>query len=162
MNKFSVGDKVVRLQGGNTPKFLALQGAKDYYTVTSASQTGYWLGLDNVVYRKDHIPWNWANFALYEGPGDDELPPAPVSVMYFNSVRSEGNDQRLVVEMASQHDGWSEEATSHIGLKVVPKTGSTRADGAIGINLTPDSALQLAHDLRRMAMEIKRQEKQNV
>lgn len=88
-----------------------------------------------------------------------ELPPVPDSVMYFNSVRDDGNDQHLVVERTDRSDGWADEATGHIGLKVAPRTGSTRAGMSIGINLTPDAALQLAHDLRRMAMDIKRKEK---
>ena len=91
----------------------------------------------------------------------DELPPVPDSVMYFNSVRDEDNDQHLVLERTDRYDGWADEATGHIGLKVVPRTSSTRAGRSIGINLTPDAALQLAHDLRRMAMEIKRKEKAN-
>lgn len=89
----------------------------------------------------------------------DELPPVPDSVMYFNSVRADDNDQHLVVERTDRSDEWHDEATAHIGLKVVPRTGSKRAVEAIGINLTPDAALQLAHDLRRMAMEIKRKDK---
>ena len=44
-------------------------------------------------------------------------------------------------------------------IGVIPRKGSTRAQEEIGINIDPDSALQLAHDLRRMAMEIKRKEK---
>ncbi|UVX31453.1 hypothetical protein A1e_00058 [Klebsiella phage VLCpiA1e] len=32
---------------------------------------------------------------------------------------------------------------------------------ALSLNLEPDAALQLAHDLRRMAMEIKRNRKLN-
>lgn len=89
---------------------------------------------------------------------DDELPPVPDSVMYFNSVRDEGNDQHLVVEMTSKSDRWNPEADAHIGLMVVPRTDRTQKR-ALGVNLTPDAALQLAHDIRRMAMEIKRKDK---
>lgn len=89
----------------------------------------------------------------------DELPPVPDSVMYFNSVRDDGNDQHLVLERTDRSDGWADEATGHIGLKVAPRTGSTRAGMSIGINLTPDAALQLAHDIRRMAMEVRRKER---
>lgn len=96
---------------------------------------------------------------VIEEPEDDGLPPVPDSVMYFNSVRDEENDQRLVVEMTSDSDKWSDEANAHVGLMVIPRTGSTLSSNAIGINLAPDAALQLAHDLRRMAMDIKRRGK---
>ena len=105
------------------------------------------------IYRGSGRFWD-----VVEQP-DDELPPVPDSVMYFNSVRDEDNDQRLVVEMTSESDMWNDNANAHIGLAIIPKTGSTRASKAIGINLSPDAALQLAHDLRRMAMDIKRKEK---
>lgn len=159
MSKFKVGDKVVRLVGGNSEKFVDLQGVKDYYTITNTSRQGYWLQVDGVHNKEYQLPWYWANFELYQEPEDDELPPVPDSVMYFNSVRDKDNDQRLVVEMTSDSDEWSDEANAHVGIVVVPRTGSTRASKGIGINLTPDAALQLASDLRRMAMEIKRKEK---
>lgn len=83
----------------------------------------------------------------------DELPPVPDKVAYMNSKRDSGNDQRLVIE----NDNGCGEGLMYIG--VIPRNGSTRAQEEIGINIDPDSALQLAHDLRRMAMEIKRKEK---
>lgn len=81
----------------------------------------------------------------------DELPPVPASVTYMNFKRDPGNDQRLVI------DKYNGEDLMYIG--VIPKKGSTRAKAEIGINIDPDSALQLAHDLRRMAMDIKRKGK---
>lgn len=159
MNKFKVGDKVVRLPRDDTSLFVHVQGDKDYYVVTSISDWRSFVQLDGVAYRYDPHPWYYKNFELYQEPGDEGLPPVPGSVMYFNSVRDEGNDQRLVVEMTNMSYMWNEEADAHIVLRVVPKTGSTRASQAIGINLDPASALQLASDLRRMAMEIKRKEK---
>lgn len=162
MSKFKVGDKVVRTVGYRKDEdFLNVLGEAAYYTVTSVCSTGYWLQVNGVPKRYDKHPWACANFELYQEPVD-ELPPVPDSVMYFNSVRDEGNDQHLVVERTDRSDGWADEATGHIGLKVAPRTGSTRAGMSIGINLTPDAALQLAHDIRRMAMEIKRKEKANV
>lgn len=83
----------------------------------------------------------------------DELPQVPSSVTYLNTKRDPGNDQRLVLERDSETD----EGLLYIG--VVPRKNSTRAEQEIGINMSPDAALQLAHDLRRMAMEIKRKEK---
>lgn len=116
--------------------------------------------LDSVIdnREKDPHPWYALNFELYQEP-ENELPPVPDSVMYFNSVRDEDNDQHLVLERTDRSDEWADEATGHIGLKVVSRTGSAQAGKSIGINLTPDAALQLAHDLRRMAMDIKRKEK---
>lgn len=158
MYKFKVGDKVVRSTGCNSEVFLSHAGKKDYYIVTGVSSSGMWLQLDCKTREGDNYPWLAAYCKLYQEP-EEELPPVPDSVMYFNSVRDEGNDQHLVLERTDRSDGWADEATGHIGLKVAPRTGSTRAGMSIGINLTPDAALQLAHDLRRMAMEIKRKEK---
>lgn len=153
MVKFKVGDKVVRAaSGGNIGLFRAIQGVKDYYTITHISKQGYWLQLDGVQHKGDPFPWNWANFYLYQEP-EDELPPVPSSVSYLNTKRDRGNDQRLVLERDSETD----EGLLYIGI--VPKKGSTRAEQEIGINMSPDAALQLAHDLRRMAMDIKRKEK---
>lgn len=154
MSKFKVGDKVVRAAGGeNIGLFRAIQGVKDYYTITCISKQGYWLQLDGVQYKGDHFPWNWSNFELYQEPEDDELPPAPASVSYLNTKRDRGNDQRLVLEIDSETD----EGLLYIGI--IPRKGSTRVEREIGINMGPDAALQLAHDLRRMAMDIKRKEK---
>lgn len=159
MYKFKVGDKVVRKALGNGDKdFISRVGNCNYYTVTSVSEGGYWLQVDGFASLNNKHPWWTLNFELYQEQ-EDELPPVPDSVMYFNSVRDDGNDQHLVVERTDRSDGWADEATGHIGLKVAPRTSSTRAGMSIGINLTPDAALQLAHDIRRMAMEIKRKEK---
>lgn len=83
----------------------------------------------------------------------DELPSVPNSVTYMNFKRDRGNDQRLVLEK----DNGFGEGLMYIG--VIPRKGSTRAREEIGINIDPDAALQLAHDLRRMAMSVKRERK---
>lgn len=156
MYKFKVGDKVV--VGEACTGFMELlqrtQGVKKYYTVTRTSAEGYWLQLDGVQCYGDPVPWCSEYFELYQEP-DDELPPVPDRVAYMNSKRNRGNDQRLVLEK----DNGEEEGLMYIG--VIPRKGSTRAQEQIGINIDPDSALQLAHDLRRMAMDIKRKEKAN-
>lgn len=154
MSKFKIGDKVVAgaAGAGFMEILLRIQGDKDYYTVTRTSAGGYWLQLDGVHYFKDPVPWCAEYFKLYQEP-DDELPPVPASVAYMNSKRDPGNDQRLVLEK----DNGDGEGLMYIG--VVPKKGSTRAKVEIGINIDPDSALQLAYDLRRMAMDIKRKGK---
>lgn len=155
MSKFKVGDKVVRKSPDDSSSFKKHQGDFDYYTVTDMSSGGHWLQLDNFTIYGDYYPWYTPNFELYQEP-DDELPPVPASVAYMNSKRDRGNDQRLVLERCS----WTDENLLYIG--VVPRKNSTRAEWEIGINMSPDAALQLAHDLRRMAMDIKRKGKANV
>ena len=153
MSNFKVGDKVIRKPRIDNRIFERHQGVFDYYTITGASTGGHWLQLDNFTDGgRDYYPWYAINFELYQEPGD-ELPPVPGKVAYMNSKRDPGNDQRLVLE--KDNGDW--EGLMYIG--VVPKKGSTRAKVEIGINIDPDSALQLAHDIRRMAMEIKRKEK---
>ncbi|WP_404645612.1 hypothetical protein [Raoultella ornithinolytica] len=155
MHKFKVGDKVVRTKAcGKDEHFLSNLGQKIYYTVTSVIGD-YWLQVDGWVDREDRHPWHTLNFELYQEPEDDGLPPAPSSVSYLNTKRAPGNYQRLVLERDSETD----EGLLYIGI--VPRKNSTRAEQEIGINMSPYAALQLAHDLRRMAMEIKRKEKAN-
>lgn len=154
MPMFKVGDKVVRTKDcGKDEDFLSKLGRDIYYTVTSVSGD-CWLQVNGWVYRDDKHPWHTLNFELYQEP-EDELPPVPASVSYINSKCDPGNDQRLVVDK----DNGDGEGLMYIG--VIPRKGSNRAKVEIGINIDPDSALQLAHDLRRMAMEIKRKEKLN-
>ena len=152
MPMFKVGDKVVRTKDcGKDEDFMSKLGREIYYTVTSVSGS-YWLQVDGWVDRNDKHPRYAPNFELYQEP-EDELPPVPASVAYMNTKREPGNDQRLVLERDSETD----EGLLYIG--VVPRKNSTRAEQEIGINMSPDAALQLAHDLRRMAMDIKRKEK---
>lgn len=154
MSKFKVGDKVV--VGEACTGFMELlrytQGVRKYYTITRTSAGGYWLQLDGMKRYGDPVPWCSEYFELYQEP-DDELPPVPDGVAYMNSKRDPGNDQRLVIDK----DNGDGEGLMYIG--VIPRKGSTRTKFEIGINIDPDSALQLAHDLRRMAMDIKRKGK---
>jgi len=153
MHKFKVGDKVVRKEEmGKDTFFQDRLGGKIYYVVTSVSDGGCWLQLDWWCSNRNTHPWYVLNFELYQEP-DEELPPVPSSVSYLNTKRDPGNDQRLVLERDSETD----EGLLYIGI--VPRKNSTRAEQAIGVNMSPDAALQLAHDIRRMAMEIKRKEK---
>lgn len=153
MYKFKVGDKVVRKAHKNTSSFKSYMGDFAYYVITDITTSGHWLQLDNFTDGgADPYPWYADNFELYQEP-KDELPPVPYKVAYMNSKRDPGNDQRLVID----NDNGDGEGLMYIG--VIPRKGSTRAKVEIGINIDPDSALQLAHDLRRMAMEIKRKEK---
>lgn len=150
MSKFKVGDKVVRKQCQDDALFKRHLGDCIYYTITDMTTHGHWLQLNHFYDDYDRFPWYAANFELYQEP-DDELPPVPASVAYMNSKRDRGNDQRLVLERCS----WTDENLLYIGI--VPKKNSTRAEQEIGINMSPDAALQLAHDLRRMAMDIRRE-----
>lgn len=155
MHKFKVGDKVVRKElCDEDGYFLSKLGHNIYYTVTSVSGGSYFIQVDGLALSGDKHPWYAANFELYQDP-DDELPPVPDGVAYMNFKCDSGNDQRLVLE--KDHEDY--EGLMYIG--VIPRKGSSRAQAEIGINIDPDSALQLAHDLRRMAMEIKRKEKAN-
>ena len=69
---------------------------------------------------------------------DDPLPPAPESGLYFN------------------HNG-----TRSASLELAEGVIALGTNASIlKVRLTPETALDLAYDLRRMAMEIKRKEKQ--
>lgn len=151
MYNFKVGDKVVRKEDmGKDTFFQDRLGGKIYYVVTSVGARGYWLQLDGWCSNHNTHPWYVLNFELYQEP-EDELPPVPDKVAYMNSKRNRGNDQRLVLE---KYNGLGE-GLMYIG--VIPRKGSTRAQEEIGINIDPDSALQLAHDIRRMAMAVRRE-----
>lgn len=152
MSMFKVGDKVVRKEWwGEDEYFISKLGSFPYYIVTSVSAGGRFIQVDGFITRSDRHPWYVNNFELYQEPVDDELPPVPSSVTYLNTKRDPGNDQRLVLERPS----WLEEGLLYIGI--IPDYGRTRAGREIGINMNPDAALQLAHDIRRMAMDIRRE-----
>lgn len=74
---------------------------------------------------------------------DDPLPPAPESALYVNKWR------------------WGV-GVRNLGDEVQIGTGNPNSckHGWTYATLDPDAALQLAHDLNRMANEIKRKEKQ--
>lgn len=155
MSKFKVGDKVVRtVRNREDEGFLRMLGEAAYYTVTSRSFGGCWLQVNGVSKVYDECPWAATNFELYQEP-KDELPPVPDSVMYYNSTTSEDNFQHMLVQPHWELEG-------HLSIAIV-KSGKKFNPLAYGdilaINLEPDAALQLAHDLRRMAMEIRRKEK---
>lgn len=156
MPKFKVGDKVVRKHYKDDEIFKSRQGDCIYYTITDMSEHGYWLQLNNFSYDGDRVPWYAANFELYQEP-DDELPPAPTSVLYYHSTADADNFQRMLVQPHWELEG-------HLSIAIV-KSGKDfdpfAYSDALSLNLEPDAALQLAHDLRRMAMDIKRKEKAN-
>lgn len=140
MSKFKVGDKVVRtVRGREDEGFLRMLGEAAYYTVTSVSFGGCWLQVNGVSKVYNECPWAAINFELYQEP-EDELPPVPRSVSYLK------DDGRRKLEVYN--------TGSSVTLLL-----SLRKVSALGYSLDPDAALQLAHDLLRMAMEIKRKEK---
>lgn len=154
MSKFKVGDKVVRTKAcGKDGHFLSNLGQKIYYTVTSVIGD-YWIQVDWWVDREDGHPWHALNFELYQEP-KDELPPVPDSVMYYNSTTSEDNFQHMLVQPHWELEGHLSIAIVRSGKKFDPLAYGD----VLSLNLEPDAALQLAHDLRRMAMDIKRKEK---
>lgn len=149
MHKFKVGDKVVRKdEMGKDTFFQDRLGGKIYYVVTSVSAGGYWLQLDGWCSNHDTHPWYVLNFELYHEP-ENELPPVPDSVYYpdmftlLTGKRAAGGTSGLTVRQSP----YTAEA---ISLSI---------DHSKWTRLDADAALQLAHDLRRMAMDIKRKER---
>lgn len=143
MHKFKVGDKVVRKEGmGKDTFFQDRLGGKIYYVVTAVSGGGYWLQLDGWCSNHNTHPWYVLNFELYQEP-EDKLPPVPRSVSYLKD-----NGRRKLVASINGDSVNVLMCLSYRGII-----------DAVSYNMEPDAALQLAHDLRRMAMEIRRKEK---
>lgn len=143
MSKFKVGDKVVRtVRSREDEVFLRMLGEAAYYTVTSLSFGGCWLQVNGVSKVYDECPWAATNFELYQEP-KDELPPVPRSVSYLKE-----NGRRKLVACINGDS-----------VNVLLSLSYRGITDAVGYSMEPDAALQLAHDLRRMAMEIKRKEK---
>lgn len=143
MSKFKVGDKVVRKERcGEDEFFLSKLGRDIYYTVTSVSDRGSFIQVDGLGTRSDKHPWYINNFELYQEP-EDELPPVPRSVSYLKE-----NGRRKLVACIN---GGS--------VNVLLSLSYRGITDAVSYSMEPDAALQLAHDLRRMAMEIKRKDK---
>lgn len=144
---FKVGDKVVRtkkIDGKTMRGEIVTKGPGPAIDIKLTEGAGLYNAGD--IYGGSIYFWEVVEEA-------DELPPVPDKVAYMNSKRDPGNDQRLVLDK----DNGEGEGLMYIG--VIPRKGSTRARMEIGINIDPDSALQLAHDLRRMAMSVKREQK---
>lgn len=148
MPKFKVGDKVVRKPGANNFGFKEYQGDCSYYIVTDMTSGGHGLQLNYSTIDGDCCPWYAPNFELYREP-DDELPPVPDSVYY--------PDMYTLLTGLHACGG-----TSGLTVRQSPYTAeaiSLSIDDSKWIRLDADAALQLAHDLRRMAMKIKREQK---
>ena len=142
MGNFKVGDTVERIIGGC---YSGLPRGKQGI-ITEVS----WDGSD--VRINGFGSWWHSAESLRAVEQDDPLPPAPESVVYFNSIRDKGNDQCITVgpDDDPRYEGM-------LCISVHPRGDYNEYKSVV---LDPDAALQLAHDLRRMAMEIKRKEKQ--
>lgn len=156
MYKFKVGDKVVRKEWcGEDEYFISKLGGSPYYVVTSVSAGGRFIQVDGFITRSDRHPWYINNFELYQEPEDEELPPVPDSVMYYNSTAGEDNFQHMLVQPHWELEGHLSISIVKSGIKFDPLAYGD----VLALNLEPDAALQLAHDLRRMAMSVKREQK---
>lgn len=147
MTKFKVGD-VVERTGGVSGVWRAF-AARDTgpYIVTSTTPGG-WIqlnGCESIHEGLGKHPFDDDNFTLVEQ--DDQLPPAPESVRYYHRGYY-GIHADAYLDVHSGH------FASGPRIRINDKNNR-------GITIDADTALQLAHDLTRMAMEIKRREKQN-
>lgn len=131
MNTFKVGDRV----GYNT-------AASNYADYTRLGLTGTVSGISS---RGLYVKWDDGKLKHHSSrhlvsfePMDDPLPPAPESGLYFSH-----SNARVAT------------------LKLEPDSVAIGVTGTnLKVRLTPETALVMAHDLRRMAMELKRKQKQ--
>ncbi|QJT70523.2 hypothetical protein KP1_10 [Klebsiella virus 2019KP1] len=143
MSMFKIGDKVVRkVWCGEDEYFISKLGGSPYYIVTSVSAGGRFLQVEGGFTVDQARPWYAFNFELYQEPGD-ELPPVPDSVSYLK----ENGRRKLVARINGDL------------VNLLLSLSYHNITDAVGYSMEPDAALQLAHDLRRMAMDIKRKEK---
>lgn len=133
MSNFKIGDVVERLDAN----FLRLVGPGPHVVTGVGTygrlQINHWR-------NGGSYPWSPQYFTLVEGV-DDELPPAPKSVRYYT------------VPSKTQYLDILHNEFGEVEIR------SILPDFASYNYLTPDAALQLAHDLNRMANEIKRRER---
>lgn len=153
MTKFKVGDIVVGNQDseengveqGQLYQVLAAERVYGYDYIKTDLSSGCWVLSERFDLYKA---------APYQEEQDDPLPPAPESVRYYNSFIMGNNDQNLTVGPATEYPG-----EGLLSLLITPNSHSTRNAAPLSINMDADAALQLAHDLNRMANEIKRRER---
>lgn len=142
MAKFKAGDKAVLMSvepywGVEVGAEVKIKGPFE-----GSAGPGYWVELCNepgscIYYAERRL-----------GPVDDPLPPAPESVRYNDEYPIPNIYERTWLDVRRD--------PHHIYLE----SGQYGTTHGVGMVLGPDAALQLAHDLTRMAMEIKRKEKQ--
>ena len=139
---FKVGDKVQRnrkVYGKIMRGVIVAKNSSDSIDIKLTEGAGSYAAGD--IYAGSIYFWEVIEEA-------DELPPAPKSVRYHHEHgRGLTSDSYLDVYSGSFASG--------------PRIRLRNKDN-IGITIDADTALQLAHDLRRMAMDIKRKEKADV
>lgn len=135
---FKVGDKVqrvVKVDGKTMRGEIVTKGSGFNIDIKLTEGAGRYVAGD--IYCGNIGFWEVIKEA------DEELPPVPRSVSYLKE-----NGRRKLL------------ACINGGLVNVLLSLSYRGStDAVSYSMEPDAALQLAHDLRRMAMEIKRKEK---
>lgn len=137
MVNFKVGDAVKRVYNCGVPAGLP---AGKVGLVSVLRGTGF-------VEIEGYGGWlhNTENLELVTW--DDELPPAPESVRY--------NDE--YPDRTAYEQTWLD--VKRCTHRIYLESGQYGTSRGVGMEISPEAALQLAHDLRRMAMEIKRKEK---
>lgn len=145
MYNFKAGDEAILVSV--EPQWKVPVGTKVRVreTCVGGADPGYFVELStepgsNIYYAEHRL-----------GPVDDPLPPAPESVLYMESDSPLGTNSELRVKNSRYR-----------GLLLVEMFAKWEGGGATawaGRWIDPDAALQLAHDLRRMAMEIRRKER---
>lgn len=145
MTKFKVGDVVI---GNQNSKITGVEQGQLYQVLATELDHGR----DYVMTDLSFGCWvRSERFDLYKATSqveqDDPLPPAPESVRY--------NDEYPIPDIYERTWLDVKRDPHHIYLE----SGQYGTTHGVGMVLGPDAALQLAHDLTRMAMEIKRKEK---
>lgn len=104
---------------------------------------------NNFVEIKGYGDWLHTTESLELVEQIDELPPAPDSVRYNDESQDHTAYKQTCLDV--------KRCTRHIYLE----SGQYGTGHGVGMEISPEAALQLAHDLRRMAMSIKKKEKQD-
>ncbi|QBP32911.1 gp11 [Shigella phage Buco] len=94
----------------------------------------------------NHTVKGWDQYKVLPAFVEEQLPPAPTAVMYLNDTPTAHRELKL--QGAKGYPG-------HLVLNVGDGKGNSKS-----IVLSPESALQLAHDLNRMGMAGKRKLKE--
>jgi hypothetical protein len=136
MQKFKAGDTVERVKSEFAGMYVGDRAVVRFCTGRGALSGHYHYLLEG--YPLEHSEYN---LKLVQ-EGDDPLPPAPEVVMYHSDNNP---DRRLDVSCATDCLMLYSRKVSQHDVTV--------------LRLDPDAALQLAHDLTRMAMQIKREQR---
>lgn len=136
MTKFKVGDVVERTV------------TDVYYGLPSGEQGVVSKAVGNLVWIKGYGDWCHLAESLRLAEQDDPLPPAPRCVRYNEGTAGFTFEVKSLVENAYH--------PNRIRLGVLCGDRDITHKYVV---VDPDAALQLAHDLNRMANEIKRRER---